>query len=86
MSNFPKLDDLLRRSPSALKAAAAAAGVPTPQFDALAMFCDGKSYREIADATGKAHGTVRSRINRARTLIERKLEAAEGNGPERVRA
>lgn len=56
--------------------------------DALVLFAvEGLSYREVADALGVPLGTVRSRINRARSQI-RELMSADGqqhryqHGPE----
>ena len=39
---------------------------------------EGASYEFAADALGVAIGTVRSRLSRARALLEQKLRPAEG--------
>jgi len=48
--------------------------LPAYQRQVLRMYhTDGKSYEEIAAATGLSIGTVKSRLNRARTMLRERL-------------
>jgi RNA polymerase sigma-70 factor (ECF subfamily) len=48
--------------------------LPAYQSDVLRLYHgDGKSYGEIAEATGISVGTVKSRINRARAMLRERL-------------
>lgn len=53
-----------------------------PDFRLAVVLCDieGLSYEEIAEATGWAMGTVRSRIHRARRQLRDSLERAAASG------
>jgi len=48
--------------------------LPAYQRQVLRMYhSEGKSYEEIAEATGLSLGTVKSRLNRARTMLRERL-------------
>jgi RNA polymerase sigma-70 factor (ECF subfamily) len=48
--------------------------LPAYQRQVLRMYhTEGKSYEEIAEATGLSIGTVKSRLNRARTMLRERL-------------
>lgn len=48
--------------------------LPAYQRQVLRMYhTDGKSYEEIAEATGLSIGTVKSRLNRARNMLRERL-------------
>ncbi|HZO88340.1 MAG TPA: sigma-70 family RNA polymerase sigma factor [Chthonomonadaceae bacterium] len=48
--------------------------LPAYQRQVLRMYhSEGKSYEEIADATGLSIGTVKSRLNRARNMLRERL-------------
>ena len=48
--------------------------LPAYQRQVLRMYhTEGKSYDEIAEATGLSIGTVKSRLNRARTMLRERL-------------
>lgn len=49
--------------------------LPAYQRQVLRMYhTEGKSYEEIAEATGLSIGTVKSRLNRARNMLRERLE------------
>lgn len=48
--------------------------LPSYQREVLQMYhAEGKSYEQIAEATGLSIGTVKSRLNRARTMLRERL-------------
>jgi RNA polymerase sigma-70 factor (ECF subfamily) len=48
--------------------------LPAYQRDVIQMYhSEGKSYETIATATGMSIGTVKSRLNRARTMLRERL-------------
>jgi RNA polymerase sigma-70 factor (ECF subfamily) len=52
--------------------------LPAYQRQVLRMYhSEGKSYEEIAEATGHSIGTVKSRLNRARTMLRERLSPFE---------
>jgi RNA polymerase sigma-70 factor (ECF subfamily) len=60
------------------RVAEAVTSLPEPERDALLLHIwESLSYEEVADALGVPVGTVRSRLNRARTRL-RELAAASG--------
>ncbi|HLV81427.1 MAG TPA: sigma-70 family RNA polymerase sigma factor [Chthonomonadaceae bacterium] len=48
--------------------------LPAYQRQVLALYARGRSYEEIAQATGVSMGTVKSRLNRARRTLHERLE------------
>ncbi len=48
--------------------------LPAYQRQVLRMYhAEGKSYEQIAEATGLSIGTVKSRLNRARNMLRERL-------------
>ncbi|MBO7661833.1 MAG: RNA polymerase sigma factor [Clostridia bacterium] len=59
------------------------AQLPEEQRDALVLTqLEGKSYQEVAALLGVSEGTVKSRVNRARTRLKEQMEET-GKPPER---
>ncbi|HZT42566.1 MAG TPA: sigma-70 family RNA polymerase sigma factor [Chthonomonadaceae bacterium] len=57
--------------------------LPAYQRQVLDLFVAGRSYKEIAALTGHSMGTVKSRINRARTTLRQRLEESGQEPPAR---
>jgi RNA polymerase sigma-70 factor (ECF subfamily) len=60
--------------------------LPRHQRQALLLFVQGRSYKEIAIVTGLSMGTVKSRISRARSTLSAHLEAEEALGHRKSRS
>lgn len=65
----------------------AVAALPEEQRDALVLTqLEGKSYEEAARLLGVSEGTVKSRVNRARTRLKEWLARRELSGPGNVQS
>lgn len=72
----PTPEALCLESETAHLLAKAISHLPAYQREALWMYhTEGKSYEEIAAKTGLSIGTVKSRLNRARTMLRERLGA-----------
>jgi RNA polymerase sigma-70 factor (ECF subfamily) len=61
----------------------ALAGLPEAARTVLVLYgIEGYKYREIAEMTGLAEGTVKAQIHRARKLLEEALGRGEGEEEE----
>jgi len=67
------LQKLLRQELSGQVGAAVAKLIPEQRIVVVLRYTEGLSYAEIAEALGCSIGTVASRLNRAHTLLERRL-------------
>jgi RNA polymerase sigma-70 factor, ECF subfamily len=67
------LQKLIREELSEQVVAAVATLVPEQRIVIVLRYTEGLSYAAIADALGCSIGTVASRLNRAHTLLERRL-------------
>ena len=74
MDPSPSPETLCLESETAQMLAKAIHHLPAYQRQVLRMYhTEGKSYEEIAEATGLSIGTVKSRLNRARTMLRERL-------------
>jgi RNA polymerase sigma-70 factor (ECF subfamily) len=74
MDPSPSPESLCLESETAQLLAKAIHHLPAYQRQVLRMYhTEGKSYEEIAEATGLSIGTVKSRLNRARTMLRERL-------------
>lgn len=74
MDPSPSPETLCMESETAQLLAKAIHHLPAYQRQVLRMYhTEGKSYEEIAEATGLSIGTVKSRLNRARTMLRERL-------------
>jgi len=74
MDPSPSPETLCLESETAQLLAKAIHHLPAYQRQVLRMYhTEGKSYEEIAEATGLSIGTVKSRLNRARTMLRERL-------------
>ncbi len=74
MDPAPSPESLCMESETAQLLAKAIHHLPAYQRQVLRMYhTEGKSYEEIAEATGLSIGTVKSRLNRARTMLRERL-------------
>ena len=74
MDPSPSPESLCMESETAQLLAKAIHHLPAYQRQVLRMYhTEGKSYEEIAEATGLSIGTVKSRLNRARTMLRERL-------------
>ena len=74
MDPAPSPETLCLESETAQMLAKAIHHLPAYQRQVLRMYhTEGKSYEEIAAATGLSIGTVKSRLNRARTMLRERL-------------
>ena len=74
MDPSPSPEALCMDNETAVLLAKAIHHLPAYQRQVLRMYhTEGKSYEEIAEATGLSIGTVKSRLNRARTMLRERL-------------
>jgi len=74
MDPSPSPETLCMEAETAEMLAKAIQHLPAYQRQVLRMYhSDGKSYEEIAETTGLSIGTVKSRLNRARTMLRERL-------------
>ena len=74
MDPSPSPETLCLESETAQMLAKAIHHLPAYQRQVLRMYhTEGKSYEEIAESTGLSIGTVKSRLNRARTMLRERL-------------
>jgi RNA polymerase sigma-70 factor (ECF subfamily) len=74
MDPSPSPETLCMEHETAQLLAKAIHHLPAYQRQVLRMYhSEGKSYEEIASATGLSIGTVKSRLNRARTMLRERL-------------
>ena len=74
MDSAPLPEALCMENETAQVLAKAIHHLPAYQRQVLKMYhADGKSYEEIAAETGLSIGTVKSRLNRARTMLRERL-------------
>ena len=74
MDPSPSPEALCMESEVSQMLAKAIMHLPAYQRQVLRMYhTEGKSYDEIAEATGLSIGTVKSRLNRARTMLRERL-------------
>ena len=74
MDMSPSPESLCLENETAQMLAKAIHHLPAYQRQVLRMYhSEGKSYEEIAEATGLSIGTVKSRLNRARTMLRERL-------------
>lgn len=74
MDPAPSPETLCMDNETAILLAKAIHHLPAYQRQVLRMYhTEGKSYEEIAEATGLSIGTVKSRLNRARTMLRERL-------------
>ena len=74
MDPSPSPESLCMDNETAQLLAKAIHHLPAYQRQVLRMYhTEGKSYEEIAEATGLSIGTVKSRLNRARTMLRERL-------------
>jgi RNA polymerase sigma factor (sigma-70 family) len=82
----PRVDESVSASSANAALAAALAGLPATQRDALLLVAwGGLTYEQVAAATGVPLGTVQSRISRARRRLRAAL-AESGHEPARSSA
>lgn len=76
----PRPDEQVLNSEHREELREALSALPEEQRTALILSAvEGKSYEDVADITGVAVGTVKSRINRARTKLMEMLKKREQN-------
>ena len=74
MDPSPSPETLCMEHETAQLLAKAISHLPAYQRQVLRMYhSEGKSYEEIAETTGLSIGTVKSRLNRARTMLRERL-------------
>jgi RNA polymerase sigma-70 factor (ECF subfamily) len=74
MDMSPSPESVCLENETAQMLAKAIHHLPAYQRQVLRMYhSEGKSYEEIAEATGLSIGTVKSRLNRARTMLRERL-------------
>ena len=74
MDTAPSPESVCLENETAQMLAKAIHHLPAYQRQVLRMYhSEGKSYEEIAEATGLSIGTVKSRLNRARTMLRERL-------------
>lgn len=72
--NAPSPETVCIRKEVAKLLAGAVKHLPAYQREVVRMYhTDGKSYEQIAEATGLSIGTVKSRLNRARAMLRERL-------------
>jgi RNA polymerase sigma-70 factor (ECF subfamily) len=77
MDPSPSPEKLCMQNETARLLAKAVRHLPAYQRQVLRMYhTEGKSYEEIADAIGLSIGTVKSRLNRARTMLRERLDTS----------
>lgn len=74
MDPSPSPEEICLETETAQLLAKAIHHLPAYQRQVLRMYhSEGKSYEEIAEATGLSIGTVKSRLNRARNMLRERL-------------
>ena len=60
--------------------------LPPKQRDAVILGAEGRSYEDVANLCGVAVGTIKSRVNRARTQLAMLLQMKDRHdlGPDRL--